>query len=141
MSNSTKPIDSKAKERYAELIGLGLSHREAAGATGISERSGERLMAAPQYRKIAEETKKRGRGEEGALGRVIRELLEANAEDGNPNYPLRNKGAELVHRYPDAFAAEAEGDLEELLPPASSWSTHARHSSKARLRSSVEGVP
>src|SRR6266498_2353544 len=74
MSNSTKPIDSKAKERYAELIGLGLSHREAAGATGISERSGERLMVAPQYRKIAEETKKRGRGEEGALGRVIREL-------------------------------------------------------------------
>ncbi len=62
MSNSTKPIDSKAKERYAELIGLGLSHREAAGATGISERSGERLMAAPQYRKIAEETEKRGPG-------------------------------------------------------------------------------
>lgn len=116
MSNSTKPIDSKAKERYAELIGLGLSHREAAGATGISERSGERLMAAPQYRKIAEETKKRGRGEEGALGRVIRDLLEADDKDGYPNYLLRDKGAELAHKYPDAFAAEAEGDEEELLP-------------------------
>jgi hypothetical protein len=116
MSTSTKPIDSKTKKRYAELIGLGLSHREAAGATGISERSGERLMAAPQYRKIAEETEKRGRGMEGELGRVIRELLEANDEDGNPNYLLRDKGAELVHRYPDAFAAEAEGDVEELLP-------------------------
>jgi hypothetical protein len=53
---------------------------------------------------------------EGALGRVIRELLEANDEDGNPNYLLRDKGAELVHRYPDAFAAEAAGDEGELLP-------------------------
>jgi hypothetical protein len=73
-------------------------------------------MAATQYRKIAEETEKRGPGMEGELGRVIRELLEANDEDGNPNYLLRDKGAELVHRYPDAFAAEAEGDVEELLP-------------------------
>ena len=116
MSTSTKPIDSRMKKRYAELIGLGLSHREAAGATGISERSGERLMAKPEYRKIAEETEKRGRGMEGALGRVIRELLEATDEDGNPNILLRRKGAELVRRYPDAFAAEAEGDEGELLP-------------------------
>jgi hypothetical protein len=76
MSTSTKPIDSKTKERYAELIGLGLSHPEAAGATGISERSGERLMAKPEYRKIAED-KKRGRGMQGDLAQVVRDMLTA----------------------------------------------------------------
>ena len=32
MARFTKPIGSKTKGRYAELIGLGLSHPEAAGA-------------------------------------------------------------------------------------------------------------
>jgi hypothetical protein len=47
---------------------------------------------------------------------VIRELLETNDKDGNPNYTLRKKGADSVNGYPEGFAAGAEGDQEELLP-------------------------
>ncbi|HEY8766989.1 MAG TPA: hypothetical protein VIP09_06970 [Dehalococcoidia bacterium] len=103
MSTSTKPIDPKTKERSAELIGLGLSHREAARATGISERSGERLMSQPGYRKIAEEVT-RGGGVHGEVEQEIRDLLSATHEDGTPNLVLRGKGVEMW------FELEGVGD-------------------------------
>jgi hypothetical protein len=97
MSRSTKPIDPKTKQRYAELIGLGLSHPEAARVTGISERSGERLMAKPDYRKIAEDTTKRGRGKESEVAQVVRDLLTAVHADGTPDLPTVAADEVLVH--------------------------------------------
>jgi hypothetical protein len=113
MSTSTKPIDPKTKERYAELIGFGLSHRRRLGAPGISERSGERLMAKPQYRKIAEEAK-RGRGMQGLAATAVYELLTAEHEDGRPNLVLRQKGLDAYVRNPALI--EGEEEAEALLP-------------------------
>ena len=107
------PIDPKRKERYAELIGLGLSHPEAAGATGISERSGERLMAAPEYRKIAEQSR-RGHGLRGDVSAVVRDLLAATKPDGTPDFAMRQKGVEAWMKNPALI--EGEEDVEELLP-------------------------
>jgi hypothetical protein len=39
------PLDPKTKERYAFLVGLGLTGKEAAGATAISERTGGTIMS------------------------------------------------------------------------------------------------
>jgi hypothetical protein len=113
MMDARKPIDPKRKERYAELVGLGLSHPEAAGATGISERSGERLMAEPGYRKIAAEAR-RGRGLQGEVAQVVRDLLAAVQADGvTPDLRLRQKGVEAYLKNPALLDAE---DEEELLP-------------------------
>lgn len=110
--DARKPIDPKRKERYAELIGLGLSHREASGATGISERSGERLMAEPGFRTIAAEAK-RGRGLQGEIAEVVRDLLMAVKPDGTPDFAMRQKGVEAYMKNP----ALLDGiDDEELLP-------------------------
>lgn len=101
------PVDPKMKERYAELIGLGLTHIEASRVTGISTRLGERLMAQPAYRKIAEEAK-RGRGVQDEIGQEIRDLLSASHDDGTPNLLLRAKGAEMW--------VELEGERDPMLP-------------------------
>jgi hypothetical protein len=108
--DTRKPIDPKKKERYAELIGLGLSHPEASGATGISERSGERLMAERGYRKIAEEAK-RGRGMQGEVAQVVRDLLVAEKPDGSPDFALRQKGVEAYSKNPALLEGEDEAEL------------------------------
>jgi hypothetical protein len=108
--DARKPIDPKKKERYAELIGLGLSHPEASGATGISERSGERLMAERGYRKIAEEAK-RGRGMQGEVAQVVRDLLVAEKPDGSPDFALRQKGVEAYSKNPALLEGEDEAEL------------------------------
>jgi hypothetical protein len=119
--DARKPIDPKKKERYAELVGLGLSHPEASGATGISERSGERLMAEPGFRKIAEKTKL-GRGMQGEAAQVVRDLLLAVKPDGTPDLAMRHKGVlAMRHKGVEAYMKnpallEGEGDEEELLP-------------------------
>lgn len=97
------PVDPKKKERYAELIGLGLTHIEASRVTGISTRLGERLMSQPEYRKIAEEVK-RGGGVQGEVEQEIRDLLSATHDDGTPNLLLRQKGVEMW------LELEGEGD-------------------------------
>ena len=110
--DARKPIDPKKKQRYAELIGLGLSHPEASGATGVAVRSGERLMAERSYRKIAEEAT-RGRGMQGEVAQVVRDLLVAEKPDGTPDLVMRQKGVEAYMKNP----ALLEGDDEaELLP-------------------------
>jgi hypothetical protein len=113
MSRSTKPIDPKTKERYAELIGIGLSHPEAARVTGISERSGERLMAKPEYRKIAEDAT-RGRRVQGLAATTCYDLLTAVHEDGTPNLLLRAEGVAMYLNDPSLN----QGDVapEETLP-------------------------
>ncbi len=109
MSKSTKPIDPKTKERYAELIGLELTHPEASGAAGISERSGQRLMAKPEYRKIADDYGRSG-GRQDAAAQAILDLLTATKPDGSPDFQRRAKGAEL-------YLEDAGGDrYADMLP-------------------------
>jgi hypothetical protein len=45
-------IEPKAKERFAELHGLGATVREAATAMGFSVTTGEELMRKPEYRYV-----------------------------------------------------------------------------------------
>ena len=116
MSESTKPLDQKTKERYAQLIGLGLTHPEASGAMGISERSGQRLMAGPAYRKIAEDLKRKRTSMSGEAASVVRDLLRAVNHDGTPDLDKRRQGAELAVKYSEVLDS-GDGDLEdELLP-------------------------
>ena len=116
MSGSTKPLDQKTKERYAELIGLGLTHPEAAGATGISERSGQRLMAEPAYRKIAGDLKRKRTSMSAEAASVVRDLLRAVNHDGTPDLDKRRQGAEMAAKYSDALDS-GDADLEdEMLP-------------------------
>ena len=116
MSESTKPLDQKTKAGYAELIGLGLTHPEASGATGISERSGQRLMADPAYRKIADDRKRKRTSMSAEAASVVRDLLRAVNHDGTPDLDKRRQGAELAAKYSDALDS-GDADLEdEMLP-------------------------
>ena len=94
MSRSTKAIDPMTKQRYAELIGLGLTHPEASRVTGISVRSGERLMAEPEYRTIADDFRRSG-GRQNAASQAISEMLEATLPDGSPDHARRGAGLYL----------------------------------------------
>jgi hypothetical protein len=86
-----KPVDKEVAHRFAELVGLGLTQHEAAGAMGIGTRTGERLMTKPKIRQIVERTRRAGDGDP-----TIRGLLEATDEAGNPDWVRRLKGAELA---------------------------------------------
>ncbi len=111
-----KPLDPKVKHRIAELIGLGLTHKEVAGATGVSPKSVERTLADPEYRKLAEDARRGRVAGAAAAASVIRELLQATNEDGTPNRFLRQKGAELAYKHPDYLEAAEEEAGEDLLP-------------------------
>jgi hypothetical protein len=64
-----KPTDPKVARRFAELVGLGCSQAEAARATQIGVRTGERLLTQPGYRAIVEKTRQE---RSGFAGDVIR---------------------------------------------------------------------
>src|SRR6266540_7444873 len=89
-----KPVAKEVAHRFAELVGLGCTQHEAAGAVAIGTRTGERLMTKPEIRQIVEETCARsGRGEGDP---EIWALLEATDEEGNPAWERRLKGVELA---------------------------------------------
>src|SRR6266496_3169334 len=105
-----KPVDKEVARRFAELVGLGCTQHEAAGAVAIGTRTGERLMTKPEIGQIVEETRARsGRGDGDP---EIWALLEATDEEGNPDWERRAKGAELVL----ANLAGENGGREALLP-------------------------
>jgi hypothetical protein len=105
-----KPVDKEVAHRFAELVGLGLTQHEAAGAVAIGTRTGERLMTKPEIRQIVEQTRARsGRGDGDP---EIWALLEATDEEGNPDWLQRVKGVELVI----ADHAGESGGRESLLP-------------------------
>jgi len=89
-----KPVDKEVAHRFAELVGLGCTQQEAAGAVAIGTRTGERLMTRPEIRQIVEETRARCGMGEGDPG--IRALLEATDVEGNPAWERRVKGVELA---------------------------------------------
>ena len=89
-----KPVDKEVAHRFGELVGLGCTQHEAAGAVAIGTRTGERLVTKPEIRQIVEEARARsGRGEGDP---EIWALLEATDEEGNPDWERRAKGAELA---------------------------------------------
>src|SRR6266702_1482677 len=106
-----KPVDKEVARRVAELVGLGCTQHEAAGAVAIGTRTGERLMTKPGIRQIVEETRARsGRGQGDP---EIWALLEATDEEGNPDWERRANGAELAL---DQLAAREGGRGRSLLP-------------------------
>lgn len=86
-----KPVDKQVAHRFAELVGLGLTQHEAAGAVGIGTRTGERLMTKPEIRQVVEQTRTARDGDP-----AIWALLEATDEAGNPDWQQRLKGVELA---------------------------------------------
>ena len=103
-------MDKQIAHRFAELVGLGATQHEAAGAVGIGTRTGERLMTKPEIRQIVEQTRTAG-----DLDPTIRALLEATDEAGNPDWAQQAKGAELALDHLARLAGES-GGKESLLP-------------------------
>jgi len=142
-----KPLDPKKKERYAELVGLGLSGPEAARAAGISERSGDNIIARPEYRKIADAAQ-RGRGMQGDVAEVVRDMLTAVHPDGTPDFAIRQKGVEAYMKNPELIEGE---DTTELLPygvmevypvpPESRAALEAAMAEERKRRAEFEHVP
>ncbi len=112
-----KAIEPKVAQRFAELVGLGLTQHEAARAVGIGPSTGERLLTKPQYREIAERGRKERNGISADLARVIEDLLTAEDAAGAANYTLRAKGAELALRYSDALEGVLPDEEDGALLP------------------------
>jgi len=111
-----KALDPKTQERAAELVGMGLSQREAAGACGISEKSVERILRKPEYRKVADDTRRRRTSVTAQAANVVQELLGAVDGSGDPNMMLRKMGAELVMKNPTLLESVEDVDDNGLLP-------------------------
>jgi hypothetical protein len=105
-----RPVDKEVAHRFAELVGLGLTQHEAAGAVGIGTRTGERLMTKPELRQVVEQTRTAGDGDP-----TIRALLAATDETGNPDWVQRAKGVELALAELASLAGES-GGKGSLLP-------------------------
>jgi DNA-binding transcriptional MocR family regulator len=116
-------VDKEVAHRFAELVGLGLTQHEAAGAVGIGTRTGERLLTKPEIRQVVEQTRTAGGGDPTILA-----LLEATDEAGNPDWEQQMKGAELAL----ADLAGESGD-------SRGRAIHRDAAASAALRSRTEG--
>lgn len=94
---------------------MGLSQAEAGGAVNISEKSVERTMAMPEYRKLADDVRQHRTSLGATAAQVIREMLEATKSNGDPDHGQRSKGAELVMRFPEIMT-EGDDDDGVMLP-------------------------
>jgi hypothetical protein len=99
-----KPVDKGVGHRFAELVGLGLTQHEAAGAVGIGTRTGERLMTKPELRPVVEQARTAGEGDP-----TIRALLEATDEAGTRTGCSGRRGWSWRVRSSRAAPARAEG--------------------------------
>ncbi len=121
-----KPVDKQVAHRFAELVGLGLTQHEAAGAVGIGTRTGERLMTKPEIRQVVEQTRTAGDGDP-----TIRALLEATDETGNPDWVQRVKGVELALADLASLAGESGGRGCAVRLPAPAVGAPSRHTERA----------
>lgn len=112
------PIPPKKMERVAELIGMGLSHSETAGAAGVAERTVARILSKPEYRKMADDVRKRRQSVTVQAAAVVQDLLTAETHDGKPDMASRQRGAELVMKNPELLehVEELADDDESMLP-------------------------
>jgi hypothetical protein len=110
-------LPPEVKRRCAELIGLGLSQVEAAGALGISPRSVATIMSTPQYRRIAEDISRQRGSMQDQAASVVRDLLGATKPDGSPDHARRKEGATLYAQHPELLdGPDAPDDDDALLP-------------------------
>ncbi len=109
------PLPPEIKRRCAEIIGGGLTHIEAAGALGISARSVDKIMSDPEYRKIAEDIRRKKGSTRASAASVIVDLLNATLPSGAPDHAKRKQGAELYIRDP-SLLDEVEDVDDEMLP-------------------------
>jgi hypothetical protein len=113
-----KPADPIKLHRACELLGIGLTQPEAAGATGIGERTLRRAIAErPEYSRVVKETREARNTGAAAAAAVVRDLLEAVNHDGTPDYNRRKQGAELYARYPSILDADPTNVLEDKMLP------------------------
>jgi len=101
-SMAQKPVEKEVAQRFAELVGVGLTQHEAARAVGIGTRTGERLMTKPEIRQIVELPRAADNGDP-----TIRALLEATDEAGNPDWGQRLQGVELALAHLASLAGES----------------------------------
>ena len=111
-----QPLPPEVKRRCAEMIGLGLSHVEAAGALGISPRSVATIMSTPQYRRIAEDISRQRGSMQDQAASVVRDLLGATKPDGSPDHARRKEGATLYAQHPELLDGSDAPDDDDLLP-------------------------
>jgi hypothetical protein len=107
-------IDPRKRERFIELMALGLYTGEAARAAEISERTGERLMSKPETREAIAQ-KKPKQTMLGDMADTVQDMLDATRADGTPDLAMRAKGAELLGRHYELLQAE-DDDLKSALP-------------------------
>ncbi len=87
-----RPITLEVKARVAELVGLGLTYAESAGACGISEKSVERIMSDPQYRRIADDERRKRSSMQAQAADRDRNIAHGISPDGNPVPQARPAG-------------------------------------------------
>lgn len=108
-----KPLSPEILARACELHGMGLSQREASSAVGISEDSIGRALKRAEYKKIVEDVRRQRGSMTREAASVVREMLEATDDKGEPLHGVRERGAALLLKNPDLLN-EAELTEEEL---------------------------
>lgn len=117
MAGQGKPIEPKVKERVAELIGLGLTPEEAAGAKGISRPSVDRIMSQPEYRKQADDILRSRTSMKAEMMRIVRASMYAVDDHGRPLFAAQRDAVKLYATNPELFDdADAEEREDTMLP-------------------------
>ncbi len=104
-----KVITPEQKHRAAELVGMGLTQKEASKATDMSEASIERVLRQPEYRKVRDDTARKRTSLQSEVGQVVRDLLDS------PNLAERRAGAEMWLKNPHVLDDVEQVD-DEMLP-------------------------
>ncbi len=111
-------IEPKVKERFAELVGLGCTLHEASSAMGFSDASGDTIISQPEYRKIADDVKRR-RGLRDQSSEFIAESFQATYTDDKgtvrPDVDRRQWATEQLGK-PGNKDILDEGAKSDLLP-------------------------
>lgn len=105
------PRNPAAKRRFGQLLGRGVTVREAALAVGISHKTGFRWAKLPEVAAITKETREALLSP--GVKTVLREALTATKRDGTPDHQTRLAAVKLMLLEPDA-APPSDEDEDEL---------------------------
>jgi hypothetical protein len=100
------------KKRFAELVGRGLTLKEAGHAVGIAPKTAQRWNMQPEVRKIARETREHLMNP--SVRGTLHEALSARKRDGSLDWNARISAARLLMTEPEMMP---ESDPQEDLPP------------------------
>lgn len=128
-----KRIDPAKVQAFAELLaGRPCIQAEAYRGADISESSAKRLLKDEGFRAQVERARKQFGGLAFDARQVVRDLLDACDDDGEPAHGLRKMGAELALKYGEQLAdPDLEDEATDALPagvvllypdePGSAW--------------------